>query len=360
MEWNREALKSLTILSLSIFLSISISRLLLNISVIELWVVVVLFIAFITVFILYLRSDWVGEKIWTSHMRRKATSPIIGILHEAQCENQQDGHPYTAFLSADWNVAIRRLNLNTDIISIDQLSDKYSVIINPYGEVYPETDPISMSSFQRIKEYIRRGGIFVCAGGVPFFYCWDSRTHHRITLAKILQTYVQIGQNNLGQNVLAPTFFYPPPYSLMENPVSEHFGVNVIGDIQPPPNAPTGWQPIFQTNQANEDIQYVGNLAQIGGTNQVVIFRSILPITRCCIPFLRANIPNFTEVYPIAGIPYERGLLIVCGMNLNSGASIGNLNVDRAEFEKICHVISNLLDGIRRETISYNWKTGRN
>jgi hypothetical protein len=359
MNWHRDAFKSLTTVSLSVFVSTLVARLIFSFTVIEIWAIVALFFLFLLFFIITIKSEWIGEKYWVSNMRKKFQAPLIGILHEVQCENIANGHPFTSFLSNDWSTELRRLGLNTKLISIDELTDKYAVVINPYGEVYPDRDPILISSFQKIREYIRRGGIFVCAGGIPFFYCWDSRTRQRITLSKILQAYVQIGQNNLGQNVLVPQFFYPPLYSLLDTLVNEHFGVSVIGDIQPPPNAPQGWQPIFQTHQANEDIQYVGNLAQIGGSNQVFVFRSIMPITRCCIPFLRAHIPNFGEVYPIAGIPYERGLLIVCGMDLQTTATVGNINIARGEFEKVCSSINNILNGIRLETIFYDWRRQR-
>jgi hypothetical protein len=170
----------------------------------------------------------------------------------------------------------------------------------------------------------------------------------------MLMPYVQV-----QRNVFIPQFFYPPLYSLVDILVNEHFGVNVLGDIQPPPGAQQGWQPIFQTQQANEDIQYVGNLGQVGGTNQVFVFRPVMTITRCCIPFLRANIPNFGEVYPIAGIPYDRGLLIVCGMDLSTSALVGNTSIARGEFEKICASIANILNGIRLNTISYDWRRQR-
>ncbi len=332
-------------------MSISISRLLLNVSFIEPWAVISLFLAFLVIFALYVKSDWIGERAWTHKMTKKFQAPVIGILNEVQCENNRDGHPYTSFLSSDWDAQLKRQDLNTKIIAIDQLDDEYAVVINPYGEVYPERDPLSLHSFEKIKKYIDKGGIFVCAGGVPFYYCWDSRTEHRVTLSKQVQGYVM-----RAQNILLPTFFYPPVFSLVDIPVNESFGVNVLGDIQPPPSAAPGWQPIFPTHPSNQDMQYVGNITLVGGSNQAFLFRSVTPVTRSCIPFLRAIVPNIGEVYPMAGIPYGRGLLVVCGMNLDSGASAGGFNIDRVEFEKICAAIRNILDGITRNVVSYDWR----
>jgi hypothetical protein len=351
MEWHREALKSLTILWLSVFTSTLVGRLFFNIGWIELWVLTGLFILFAVCFSLFLKSNWIGEKLWVLAMQKKSQTPLVGILCEDQCENNVSGHPYTSFLSRDWNNDLTRRGLDTEIITIDQLSDKFTVVVNPYGEVYPERDPISLDSFHRIKKYIAKGGIFVSAGGVGFYYCWDSRTRHRITLSKQIQAYAPN-----AQNIFLPVFFYPPAYSLTDTIINEHFGVNVIGDIPIPLGSPPGWQPIFPTQQMNEDIQYVGNLAQVGGTNQILVFRSATPSTRCCIPFLRAVIPNFGEVYPMAGIPYERGLFLVCGMDLNTNATVGSLNIARVEFEKICSALLNLLEGIRQNTIPFDWR----
>lgn len=354
MNWHKDALKSLTTVSLSVFLSTLASRLIFNFEFIETWAIITLLILFLSLLSVTVKSEWIGENYWNYNMRRKFKTPAIGILHEVQCENSADGHPYTSFFANDWNTDLRRLGLNSELITIDQLSDRYAVVIDPYGEVYLERDPILLYSFQKIKEYVSRGGIFVCAGGVAFFYCWDSRTQHRITLSKIVQPFVQV-----QQNIFIPQFFYPPSYSLVDILVNEHFGVSVLGDTQRPPSAPIGWQPIFQTQQANEDIQYVGDLSQVGGTNQVFVFRPVMPITRSCIPFLRANVPNFGEVYPIAGIPYERGLLVVCGVDLSTNARVGNINIARGEFEKICSTIANILNGIRLNAISYDWRRRR-
>ena len=357
MDWHKDAFKSLTTIALSVFVSTLVARLVLDFAFIQIWVLAFLLVLFVLFLILTINSNWIGEKFWIRKMQKKFQKPLVGILKEEECENMDRGHAATSFLADDWNIALQRLHINTEIINIDQLTDKYAVVINPYGEVYPEREPISMTSFGKIKDYIGSGGIFVCAGGLAFYYCWDSRMHHSVILAKMLQSYFQIG-NSSGQNVLVPRFSYPPEYSLIDNPLHDHFGVYVIGDFQAPSDAPNGL-PIFQTTQSNEDIQYVGDLAQVGGSNQVQIYRSVLPITRCYIPFLRANIPNIGEVYPIAGVPYERGLLVLCGMNLVTDERINNLSLARIEFNKICSCITHLLEGMKIGTICSDWRNQR-
>ena len=44
------------------------------------------------------------------------------------------------------------------------------MMINPFGESYPEEDSKNELTLNRIKEYIEQGGVFVCTGGWPFYY----------------------------------------------------------------------------------------------------------------------------------------------------------------------------------------------
>ena len=52
-------------------------------------------------------------------MRKKCQSPLVGILHEVQCGNIANGHPFTSFLTNDWNTELSDWEPNTKLISID-------------------------------------------------------------------------------------------------------------------------------------------------------------------------------------------------------------------------------------------------
>jgi len=357
LEWHKDELTALTVLTLSVTISFFASKLsgfLKGVyDIYDLLVLTILVLSFAIVLSLRLRQNWIAEKTWKSKMVKKTQSPVIGILREPQCESSNDGHPFTSFLSNDWNNYLQRQNLKTEILSIGQISDKYSVIINPYGEVYPEVDSITLTSFKSIKQYIRNGGIFVCAGGLAFYYCWDAKTRRRVFLSEEIQPLVP--RRALDQNVLIPLSVYPPFYSIVKTLLKRNFGVSPIGDWGFGANGMRAQT--IATNQTNEDIRYVGNLGNVGGTNQIDEFRSATEATRRCIPFLRANVPNIGEVYPIAGIPFGRGLLVVCGMDLSSANQAGNITLGQAEFEKICSSIFSLLDGMRRGLIPYDWRS---
>jgi hypothetical protein len=50
------------------------------------------------------------------------------------------------------------------------------VIINPFGEAYPELGSAEGVGLRTILSYIQDGGIFVNSGGQPFVYSWDVNT----------------------------------------------------------------------------------------------------------------------------------------------------------------------------------------
>jgi hypothetical protein len=59
----------------------------------------------------------------------------------------------------------------------------FSVILNPFGEAYPESGNAEGVGFKTIASYIRDGGIFVNSGGQPFAYSWDVNTGNSQLLA---------------------------------------------------------------------------------------------------------------------------------------------------------------------------------
>jgi hypothetical protein len=63
------------------------------------------------------------------------------------------------------------------LTSISNLnSGTFSIVINPFGEAYPELGNAEGIGLKTILSYIRDSGIFVNSGGQPFFYSWDVNT----------------------------------------------------------------------------------------------------------------------------------------------------------------------------------------
>lgn len=69
------------------------------------------------------------------------------------------------------NIRVKKI-LNTNSL------DKYPLVINPYGGSYPESNFHELESFNKILDYVKRGGIFVNVADIPFYYAY-SKLHLR-------------------------------------------------------------------------------------------------------------------------------------------------------------------------------------
>jgi len=92
-----------------------------------------------------------------------------------------------------------RANLKVKPIKITQrrtrwFLDRYVIIVNPYGAVYPELDIKELTIWSRIRDYVFHGGMFVNVADIPFFYAYDPRRNIRYDTGKSVHQYVpQLG-----------------------------------------------------------------------------------------------------------------------------------------------------------------------
>ena len=157
------------------------------------------------------------------------------------------------------------------------------------------------------------GGIFICTGGIPFYYVWNE------ILGKCIDTtpeQIDLERGRLHQ-------FRP----FLSTIFTKEFGVDFNG-------FPSQNVPIFQTQ---EDINIFGDLLREGGSNIIDEFRSAFPSNRI-IPALRTHYPmptedkdtNEIEMWPLYVVPYDKGYLMVSGMRLHN-----------VEFSKMIKAIDN-------------------
>jgi len=127
-------------------------------------------VAGITILGLYLLLfDRIEGYFWKISYQKKFSDPIIGILKDERCPPM-----FTRFAPEDWRNRFHG-KYKTKIISHREICNDLAVLINPYGETYPEEDLMKFTTLQRIENYVVNGGIFVHAGGLAFFYGWDGR-----------------------------------------------------------------------------------------------------------------------------------------------------------------------------------------
>jgi len=218
--------------------------------------------------------------------------------------------PFTKYSTKDWVDAFCRKGYNCEEISISSLSGKYAIVLNPFGEEYPETDLNKLSSFNKIVEYISKGGIFVCAGGLPFWYTWlTPKTPTGISVVHEEDRRIPIFDRGTaiiraikidGEKATIETAI--PLYSGLYGKM--FFGIEVTGGGPVP------------ANKLEEDSYFDGLLAPWGqpiiNEFRATLRSTFLPIT----PILHATREEL-HVYPIEAVGYMLGYLVSAGINLD-------------------------------------------
>lgn len=217
-----------------------------------------------------------------------------------------------------WLQAVGQVFHDNDVvcmISTTQIDNKYCMILNPFGEIYPEEDLSRRKSFFRIKAYIEHGGIFVNTSGLAFYYMFDTRTGQRFITGEPLEVRME-NQPAVFRG------FTNPIYSWLR----ENFQVRITVFPQPEP---------LEVYQLPEDRTIIGDLVNIGGTNEVNEWRASV-YHPSLIPFLRSLKPRHNpneECYPLAAIKHGIGYLLLTGFKPDTigwrdkiGAAITNLS----------------------------------
>jgi HEPN domain-containing protein len=233
--------------------------------------------------------------------------------------------PYSNFSAAQWRQAFDAIQLpngsqkyQVSEITASKISSQYAMIINPFGEAYPESDVELRPVFSKIKDYVWGGGVFVTAGGFAFFYAWDIKRGQAIPISET-RTLVPsaITVHPQARQVVIQQF-----RSMLEftgTLLWKELGALTTGDTQ----IHRGDFPM-PVRQNRSDRNKVGNLVMVGGSSTVREFRALRDGTRNLVPLLRGTRPDFGNVYPIAAIKYGHGYFLTCGMNIAS----------RVEFDK--------------------------
>jgi hypothetical protein len=189
------------------------------------------------------------------------------------------------------------------IISVTQIDDSFAIILNPFGEIYPEEDIATRTSFDRIKEYIENGGIFVNTSGTAFYYMWDSSTGRQGTTGLPLETY------QIVDSILEPVEI-PGHTSVRHSWMEQNFQITTT----------IGLSQYIRVYQSAADIQRIGDLTNIGGSIFIEEYRSSIYGPKL-IPLLRSRLPinNFgAECYPVSATKFGLGYLILFGLTPNT------------------------------------------
>ncbi len=240
--------------------------------------------------------------------KRKLKKPVIAILHENNCESER-----TKFSPNDWYNHFADKGYKTKYIRANEIDEKFTLIINPYGEVYPEQDLVNLTTLKRIKDYIELGGIFINAGGFPFYYGWHTQHKKKQVLPKEMQTY-KLEPGGILQPIILQGYT-----SLIDTPLFDYF--RVLTTSTP--------DEVVKVSQNQHDKKLAGDLTN-SKDDEVVEFRAIREPAPHCFPLLRSC--SNKNVYPIACIKSKKGYLISAGINLNSDKGD---KFNQTQFEKV-------------------------
>jgi len=199
---------------------------------------------------------------------------------------------------------LRKMNLNIKFISLKKINESYSMIINPFGDNFPEENTLLLTSFYKICTYVKDGGFFVCTGGAFFA--------HQNTKSSEKAEPVIVKMKITGQ-------------SLTDTLLFKELGILTSGDGSPnEKNKVEVWQ-------EKEDREYLGNI--LNDISFVKRFRAMVPTKSYdFIPLVREK---NGETFPVVAIPYGSGFFLHFGMLIESE--------DSNEFRVIANVIDNLI-----------------
>lgn len=263
-------------------------------------------------FVLWLTStERILNKITRLRLKGQFRAPKLAILSikgltNAQLQNKNLLR-WTKIAPSEWEE-----KLGPGQLTIDEISDNWSMIINPFGELYPEKNIPNMETLNKIKKYIRRGGVFVNISGLAFAYMWNPDTGVEENTGRRLMAYkvVQKAQETLLIPVVVSSSF-----DLLDTCLFRNFGVRTtLFDAEKAPLAITvapGFEDIF------DDLNTT--------SKSLPEFRSALHCENPqhkLVPILKATYEigdgRSHECYPAAGVRYGGGYLILFGIVLET------------------------------------------
>jgi hypothetical protein len=263
--------------------------------------------------------SWLIGKLREIHYYQIFDSPIrIGILSgyvRARNEKPCSYYPHSKYRKAvQWMLDLKGIKDDSDsnlfqesLTPISNLSSgTFSIVINPFGEAYPELGSAEGAGLRTILSYIQDGGIFVNSGGQPFVYSWDVNT----------------GSYNLVINFI-------PMLSDVEINYDEEIPVLSRNESLAIPQEALILKRYFdvETEWDHPEKEIVGPIEveiefdELLGNDKLKtkakVYRPVRQLSDNFRPLVHSSESLWGRVYPVAAIKFGRGFLIHTGMNLD-------------------------------------------
>jgi hypothetical protein len=257
------------------------------------------------------------NKLREIHYYQIFEPPIkIGILSgyiSARNEKPCSYYPHSGYRKAvQWMLDLKNIKddgdaLNSFHASMTSIScinnTAFSVILNPFGEAYPESGNAEGAGFKTIASYIRDGGIFVNSGGQPFAYSWDVNTGNSQFLVSFIPALMD-AQTNYADEIpvlqIRESLRIPSESLLLKR----YFGLETEWDD--PANNVVG--------PKETEIEFDKILGQDKPRTKAKVYRPAIKLSQDVIPLVHSSNSNN---YPVVAVKFGRGFLIHTGMSLD-------------------------------------------
>ena len=296
------------------------------------WISLIFLSLVVCCLIYMMHQTKIDQFLWQFKQMKLLDKPKIGILKLSDGDWEK-AKACTRFKPHDWGKCLKKEGFEVEYIHPSHISRKYTAIVNPYGEAYPEMNVLELETFKKIIDFVYDGGTFLCAGGYPFFYAYHVKTRRRVPLSEIA---TGLAGEIKGKLVILDKPVVVGEATLTDTLLWKQFRLRTtMGNIT-----------CVKTFQENSDRKFAGDLSRVGNTDYIEEFRAIREPAAGIFPFLRAKeIINDREIiiYPLAAIPYGKGFFMIAGINLDSNKVIKGSRLDETGFVKVVSAFTNFL-----------------
>jgi len=249
----------------------------------------------VVLFFYYLVFPALSEATKCLKVKWKKYFPKIGILSgniESPIREYKCQHSNSGVTAGMWLTEIKRAlkTKKVKVIPTSKIDDNFAIIINPFGDIYPEEDTKLHTTFYKICKFIESGGIFICTGGA----FWA----HQNTKISEEAEWVFV-KTQEGKQSLKDSFLY------------KEFGIVTTGEIFSGKDIVLQEPIEIEVYQKEEDKTYIGTLVE--NHTKINRFRSLMSESSNYIPLLREK---EDKSFPLAVVQYGNGYLMHAGMHL--------------------------------------------
>lgn len=235
--------------------------------------------------------------LWLTAWRRsrRFAHPRVLVLNGSLALRQSGNVPLysTDKRPDDWHQRLsRNPRWTVEIGPVQSIeSEPYEIIVNPFGEAYPEENLSLHSTLMRMADWVYNGGVYVNVAGYPFW--WQ---HNPITGVT-----TESGRWDLKLD---------PKTKQVSGQLKPLLSDTLLG-ISPDMDFPKS---VVVSAQDDLDRQRFGEIAGAGGKNDVNVFRPYLSSSHSMIPMLRSD---DKKIIIIGAVPYGDGFFLFAGLEID-------------------------------------------